>query len=343
MANYTGVHCPVCKKRFTDDDDIVVCPICGAPHHRECYRQLGHCALDELHIKGHTWQPEGGRQEDRSVQGSKDGAASGDSTACPACGAHNPTTGLFCQICGAPLKGPAVQPRQAPPPYGANGFGSAQTPFKNAYTLAFGGLSPEEEIDGFTARDAALFIGENSQYFLPRFKKMSEGSPVSFNFCALIFNFLYFFYRKMYFFGGLLLGLVVLTQIPTFFVMPEYTAFILANIEDISMGIMPAEFIPQTNLWAWAVLPYMRYFTFGISIAFAAFANRFYMGFVLRSVKNIRARFLDQNGQVADDRAYVDELAYRGRTSRAAVIAVLGSVIACYFMVCFLIAGIVAV
>ena len=31
MANYTGVKCPVCNKRFTEDDDIVVCPVCGAP------------------------------------------------------------------------------------------------------------------------------------------------------------------------------------------------------------------------------------------------------------------------------------------------------------------------
>ena len=31
LANYTGARCPVCNKRFTDNDDIVVCPVCGAP------------------------------------------------------------------------------------------------------------------------------------------------------------------------------------------------------------------------------------------------------------------------------------------------------------------------
>ena len=36
---YSGLCCPVCKVKFKDDDDIVVCPACGAPHHRSCYNQ----------------------------------------------------------------------------------------------------------------------------------------------------------------------------------------------------------------------------------------------------------------------------------------------------------------
>ncbi len=35
MINFTGIKCPVCGKAFTDEDDIVVCPKCGAPYHRE--------------------------------------------------------------------------------------------------------------------------------------------------------------------------------------------------------------------------------------------------------------------------------------------------------------------
>ena len=50
VMNYQGVCCPVCGKPFQEGDDIVVCPECGAPHHRECYKSLGHCALqDQLH------------------------------------------------------------------------------------------------------------------------------------------------------------------------------------------------------------------------------------------------------------------------------------------------------
>ena len=42
MANkfrFTNEKCPVCNNTFKEDDDIAVCPECGTPHHRECYKQ----------------------------------------------------------------------------------------------------------------------------------------------------------------------------------------------------------------------------------------------------------------------------------------------------------------
>lgn len=27
--DYKGIKCPVCDKPFTENDDIVVCPVCG--------------------------------------------------------------------------------------------------------------------------------------------------------------------------------------------------------------------------------------------------------------------------------------------------------------------------
>lgn len=132
-------------------------------------------------------------------------------TACPACGAGNPPTGLFCQVCGAPLhRGAQGQSQQGQPfsPFGGQPYAAAP-PAQNPYSAAFGGLNPSEEIDGVSARDLALYVGENSGYFLPRFKQISQGKPVSFNFCALFFNFFYFFYRKMYSVGLILLGITL--------------------------------------------------------------------------------------------------------------------------------------
>ena len=47
--------CPICRARFNDKADIVVCPICGTPHHRACYEIRGHCGLENLHESGFTW------------------------------------------------------------------------------------------------------------------------------------------------------------------------------------------------------------------------------------------------------------------------------------------------
>ena len=44
-----GQKCPVCHAYLFDDDDVVFCPICGAPHHRDCYNAIGHCALEDKH------------------------------------------------------------------------------------------------------------------------------------------------------------------------------------------------------------------------------------------------------------------------------------------------------
>ena len=55
MATYTGAKCKVCQEPFKDGDDIVVCPDCGTPYHRECYKKAGKCINDELHESGGSW------------------------------------------------------------------------------------------------------------------------------------------------------------------------------------------------------------------------------------------------------------------------------------------------
>lgn len=53
--NYTGEKCVLCKKTFTDEDDIVVCPECGSPHHRGCYKIQNKCANEFLHAESAHW------------------------------------------------------------------------------------------------------------------------------------------------------------------------------------------------------------------------------------------------------------------------------------------------
>ena len=47
--NKTKLTCSVCHAYLFDDDDVVYCPVCGAPHHRDCYKSIGHCAFEEAH------------------------------------------------------------------------------------------------------------------------------------------------------------------------------------------------------------------------------------------------------------------------------------------------------
>lgn len=55
LSRFVNKICPVCKAPFTENADIVVCPVCGTPHHRACYTARNKCALEELHEKGFVW------------------------------------------------------------------------------------------------------------------------------------------------------------------------------------------------------------------------------------------------------------------------------------------------
>lgn len=46
---YTNYKCPICNNQFNEEDDVVVCPECGTPHHRECYIQNRNCANADKH------------------------------------------------------------------------------------------------------------------------------------------------------------------------------------------------------------------------------------------------------------------------------------------------------
>ena len=56
MVEYQGAPCQYCEKPFEENDDIVVCPECGTPYHRACYKEAGHCTNLALHAMGGSWQ-----------------------------------------------------------------------------------------------------------------------------------------------------------------------------------------------------------------------------------------------------------------------------------------------
>lgn len=47
--NNENQSCALCHAYLFAEDDVVYCPECGAPHHRECYNKINNCALAALH------------------------------------------------------------------------------------------------------------------------------------------------------------------------------------------------------------------------------------------------------------------------------------------------------
>lgn len=204
MIEYTGIKCPVCEIPFKKDDDIVVCPECGAPYHRNCYHEAGSCIFTELHESGKVWKaPEPPQPPDLKSE-IKD-------QECPSCGTLNAHSALFCNRCGASLSGQPERQYQnrtsytssTPPPSAPtpppSPFGTPFSPF--AYD-PMGGVSPTEQLDDRVSfGDASKLVKQNTAYYMPVFRYIKGTGKNKFNFCAFLCAGPWMLYRKQYKFG----------------------------------------------------------------------------------------------------------------------------------------------
>ena len=71
MIFHENEKCPVCDKIFTPEDDIVFCPVCGTPHHRECYNSLGKCVNEDKHESGFEYKFEEKKQSNATTAAQK--------------------------------------------------------------------------------------------------------------------------------------------------------------------------------------------------------------------------------------------------------------------------------
>lgn len=180
---YTGESCPYCKVEFTEQDDVVVCPDCGTPHHRVCWFAHGECAAADKHGEGYVWQksaePEQ-PQETKSEEKTHTHNESNLDIICPDCGESCPNGSLRCPKCGAMFI-TFVNPTGAPP--------VAQ--FKP-------GFDSDENIKGLKSGDIALFCRTAGASYIKKFRK-----KCSWNWAAFLFSPYWFFYRKLYKAGAL--------------------------------------------------------------------------------------------------------------------------------------------
>ncbi len=245
--NYIGKPCPVCSCTFRDEDDIVVCPKCGAPYHRECYEEKGACIFKELHKSHQSWQ------DTQPKPKSENDETADEVFICRRCGAHNPLGSIVCKDCGSFLS------REIPQNDGTHANGSAAppegTPFgsNNPFTVfldPMGGVSQEEDFDGVTGAEIAKYVKNNTTYYLPVFKRYKNEHRSRFNFCAFLFMGGWYLYRKQYVKGVLLSLLHLCVELGALFTSIWLSSPLIKEANEYYSG---ATYININDYIAWAM------------------------------------------------------------------------------------------
>ncbi len=307
MNKFSNATCPVCGKPFSENEDIVVCPECGAPHHRACYQRLGHCALLENHKLGKNWEPPSPQEPTEDPLSVK----------CPRCGAANPEDGIFCSHCGFRLgQSPQSDPSRGAPYSQRGPFGGGFPPF-GAYGDPYGGANPDDELDGVKIQDLSQFVGGNSTYFLTNFVRMKQsGRPITFNFSALFFGWKYLLYRKMYGLALLVFACSTLLGIPSAICLYQDLAVASGLMADYSAQFESLLFAAQICSILSTIL----------SMALCLFCNWLYYRHCIRKIKKI------QGNVYISTQEYSAALVKKGRTN----LLVIGLLMMFYVVFCML-------
>lgn len=295
MNKYSNATCPVCGKTFSEKEDIVVCPDCGAPHHRECYQQLGHCALIDNHALGINWEPPAPPEPEQEPENQQ--------VKCPRCGADNPADGIFCSNCGIRLGRQEQASTGNIPPYTQQRppFYAGQAAF---YNDPYGGANPDSEMDGVKVRDLSQFVGGNAAYFLMNFTRMKRsGRPISFNFSALFFGWKYLLYRKMYGLSLLVFLVNTLLGLPSAICLYEDLSVASGVMAGYSAGFESLLFAAQIC----SIVSTM------LSMALCLFSNWLYYRHCIQKIQKI------QKNAYVSEQEYSSALVKKGRTNLFAI------------------------
>lgn len=187
MFLYENDICPVCSKPFEKGDDIVTCPECGTPHHRECYKDFGGCKNRSLHGTDFVYK----RGSASVLKADRSFKYSPFLTELPAVEEE---------------KNEYYKPENAENIENVENQVTDENPVAPEETVSES-VEPQEEndeIDGVKTEDVVSVVAINTVKFVPKFKK---NKLFNWNWSAFFFGPYYLFFRKMYVQGAIFMAL----------------------------------------------------------------------------------------------------------------------------------------
>ncbi len=323
MAIYTGAKCLICSEKFKDEDDVVVCPECGTPYHRACYKEKK-CINKELHESGGSWMLKTIEEKEKVP----------DMKICPNCQALNKGDAENCSVCGKSMKVrtlPENTENQSKETVAEEKKDKADNmniaDVKEELFMKIG-QDPNEVIDeeaGVTCGDMADFINFLWIKYMYKFKKMENGMlDLSTNLTAFLFPEYFFAARKMYPHTVVVMLLNFLVSVPA----------LISPFEDSIQyyGLYP--------LFPWMSSPLSECFQMNpsiISIGFALSicirivcffkADGLYLKNTIKKLKKLR-------GKYSDEEEYRKKIKEEGGISIAAILITFLCAVLLYFILC---------
>lgn len=272
-----GCSCVRCKAYLFSEDDIVYCPICGAPHHRECYNELGHCALEELHGTPEEYSRERVLEARLLAQENEKQTRDepqAEQRVCTMCGEKYTSADRRCPKCGTPNVSQI------------NGFSGFDF---------LGGVPADYKLsENATADDAKQFVMANTQRYVPKFATLSRLNKLSWNWMAFFFPCGWMLSRKMVS-GGITAGL--LSVIAAVLKIPLNNALYSLGVTDAAntadMMSRMTEALPKIGTAVLIVAAIGLVIDLAVRVIFALFGDYFYKKYAVSQIEKIKAESED--------------------------------------------------
>lgn len=294
---YINEKCTCCGKAFTENDEVVVCPECATPHHRECYNETGRCVNEHLHGEGFVWkksEPMKKEAEKPQITTEKEIVSEEkDFSVCPDCGAENKKRAIVCTNCGAVLI-PEFEEEVA-----------EKTERHSIYIQGLP-VNDNDYVDAentVTVKEAACFIQRNKESYIKTFldAKVNNRKP-KFNFAAFVFGPYWFFFRKIYKAGFAFAGVIFAINcfVMSFFmsVCGEALSFVAANAEAFMQSTVDEALMAQyielvTKGMETHSTEILLMFAFEVlillvNVVAGIFANKIYLGHIRKTISKIK-------------------------------------------------------
>lgn len=172
---FENIKCDGCGRTFEKNDDIVVCPVCGTPQHRECWELSGGCINKDKHAEGFEWKmPESKKAEIKKE------ASMPEKTVRQETVLHSD-----------PMLDVGME-REIP---------NFDYVVESRVRSLAPGISEEqrrEQLCGHNLSDVIAFIGNNASSYVNKFRKKEHAKRNTFNFGAFFFCPIWFFFRRLY-------------------------------------------------------------------------------------------------------------------------------------------------